>query len=270
MKNILLRSLSGAIYVALIVAGVLISKWTVLALCLFLVILAQIEYFTLSHHNDEKRKNSICLVDTLGAMILVAGVWAYSNLNSAVGLAGYLVYLLGRLIMQLYISKDTPLANLAYSFMGQLYIALPISLLPLLTPHIALAMFIFIWLNDTGAFIVGCSIGRHPLFPRISPKKSWEGFWGGVVFCIAAALVFGTLWPGYFMNVPIGKLVGMAVTVSLFATWGDLVESLLKRTLHVKDSGNIMPGHGGILDRIDSLLCVLPAIICYFLFTAYL
>lgn len=270
MKNILLRSFSGAIYVALIVAGVLVSKWTVLSLCLLLVILAQIEYFTLCNHNVKNRNNGICVIDTLGAMILVGGVWSYVNYQLLAGPVVYLLYLLARLVMQLYISKSTGLVNLAYSFMGQLYIALPISLLSLMNQHIALAMFIFIWLNDTGAFIVGCSIGRHPLFPRISPKKSWEGFWGGIVFCIAAALLFGTFWPGYFMDMPIGKLVGMALTVSIFATWGDLVESMIKRTLNVKDSGNIMPGHGGILDRIDSLLCVLPATLCYLFFTVYL
>lgn len=275
MKNILLRSLSGTIYVALIVAGVLVSKWTVLALCLLLVILAQIEYFTLYSHDDAKRRRIICVADTVGAMILTGGVWLLTNYFSAIGLMAYLIYLLFRLVMQLYISKDTPLSTLAYSFMGQLYIALPISLLPILEPHIALAMFIFIWLNDTGAFIVGCSIGRHPLFPRISPKKSWEGFWGGIVFSIAAAILFGTFWPDYFMSTPIGSIpigvfIGMAFTVSIFATWGDLVESLLKRTLHVKDSGHIMPGHGGILDRIDSLLCVLPATLCYLFFTANL
>lgn len=270
MKNVLLRSISGAIYVALIVAGILVSKWTVLALCLILVILSQIEYFTLCHHNEPKRKNIICAVDTLGGMILVGATWLYVYYMSLTGFAAYLIYLLSRLVIQLYISKNTPLVNLAYSFMGQLYIALPLSLLPLLNPHMALAMFIFIWLNDTGAFIVGCSIGRHPLFQRISPKKSWEGFWGGIVFCIAAAIIFGTFWPGYFMDMPIGKLMGMALVVSIFSTWGDLVESLLKRTLHVKDSGNIMPGHGGILDRIDSMLCVIPATLCYLFFTVNL
>ncbi|MDE6190191.1 MAG: phosphatidate cytidylyltransferase [Muribaculum sp.] len=270
MKNVLLRSLSGAIYVALIVAGVLVSKWTVLALCLLLVVLAQIEYFTLYTHDTGKRKWGICAVDTAGAMILTGGMWLTQYYMLTATLAAYIVYLLGRLVMQIYISRDTPLINLAYSFMGQLYIALPISLLPFLEPHIALAMFIFIWLNDTGAFIVGCTIGRHPLFPRISPKKSWEGFWGGIVFCVAAAILFGTLWPGYFLSMPVGMFIGMAFIVSVFATWGDLVESMLKRTLHVKDSGNIMPGHGGILDRIDSLLCVLPATVCYLLLTLLL
>lgn len=267
MKNILLRSFSGAIYVALIVAGLLVSKWTVLALCLLFVVLAQIEYFTLSHHNESGKNYYVCVADTIGAILLVGSAWMYFNGFGSIGLfTGYLLYLLARLVMQLYISKTISLDTLAYSFMGQLYIALPLSLLPSLQPETALAMFIFIWLNDTGAFLVGCSIGRHPLFPRLSPKKSWEGFWGGMVFCIAAALVGGSLWP----TMEIGRFVGLAVVVSIFATWGDLVESMIKRVLHVKDSGKIMPGHGGILDRIDSLLCVLPATVCYLILTANL
>ena len=123
---------------------------------------------------------------------------------------------------------------------------------------IALFMFVCIWLNDTGAYLVGCTIGKHRLFERISPKKSWEGFFGGMVFCIAA---------GAFAHLLIGGSqaiwIPFAIIVSVFATWGDLVESLIKRTAGVKDSGNIMPGHGGVLDRIDSLLFVAPAILAY-------
>ena len=124
-------------------------------------------------------------------------------------------------------------------------------------------MFIMIWLNDTGAFCVGSMIGKHKLFPRISPNKSWEGFFGGVVFAIASAFVFKYGFPQYFDNISIGGLCGLGVVVSAFATWGDLVESLIKRTLGVKDSGTLLPGHGGILDRIDSLLLVVPASLLY-------
>lgn len=269
MKNILLRSFTGAIYVALIVAGILINRWTLLALSLLLVILAQVEYYTLCNSKDNVRKPIVCILDTLGAVILAGGVWLQFFYNTPLGLMAYLAYLLARIVAQLYISGSIPLKSLAYSYMGQLYIALPVALLPLLPRHLALAMFIFIWLNDTGAFIVGCSIGRKPLFPRLSPKKSWEGFWGGMVFCIAAALCIGVMWPCYFDQLKIGALIGLAATVAVFATWGDLAESMIKRTLNVKDSGKLMPGHGGILDRIDSLLCVLPATVCYYLCIVY-
>lgn len=266
MKNILLRSVSGVIYVALIVAGVLVNKWTMLGLCVILVTLAQIEFFMLIHHSELKRNPFIAVIDTLGGIILTGSSWLFCNYSTPVGFPAFLLYFLLRLIYQLYAGKSQPLQSLSYSFMGQLYISLPIALLPLLPPHLALAMFIFIWLNDTGAFAVGCSIGRHRLFPSVSPKKSWEGFWGGMVFTIATAIILSTFWPAYFMDVTTGKLIGLAVTVSVIATWGDLVESMIKRSFNVKDSGKLIPGHGGILDRIDSLLCVLPATLCYFYF----
>ena len=129
--------------------------------------------------------------------------------------------------------------------------------------HLLLAMFIMIWLNDTGAFCVGSLIGKHKLIPRVSPKKSWEGFIGGMVFAIASGFVFKFGFPQYFESISLSGLCGLGAVVGAFATWGDLVESLIKRTLGVKDSGNILPGHGGILDRIDSLLLVVPASVLY-------
>ncbi len=269
MKNILLRSISGAIYVALIVAGVLINSWTFLALCLLFAILSLIEYFTLELHDNAARNNYLtCILDVAGGVAMVGGTWLFVNDICIYGIAVYLIYLLARLITQLYIKGVNPVTSLSKSFLGQLYIALPLSVIMFIyaeAPYLVLAMFIFIWLNDTGAFIVGCSIGRHRLFPRLSPKKSWEGFWGGLVFCIAAAFVIKSFWPDTY-TLTIGQMVGFAVVVSVFATWGDLVESMFKRSLNVKDSGKIIPGHGGILDRIDSLLCVIPAVACYLLF----
>lgn len=117
-------------------------------------------------------------------------------------------------------------------------------------PMILLAMFFFIWINDTGAFLVGSMAGRHRLFERISPKKSWEGFFGGLFFCIGFAFLCRYCLDGLFnlehVGADIGFWLGMAITVSVFGTWGDLVESLIKRGLHIKDSGNLIPGHGGI------------------------
>jgi phosphatidate cytidylyltransferase len=124
-------------------------------------------------------------------------------------------------------------------------------------------MFIFIWLYDTGAYCIGMLLGKHRLFERISPKKSWEGVFGGIAACIAGA--YATFyWFDEFFQVPdLATWIGLSVVVAVFATFGDLVESLVKRTVGVKDSGNILPGHGGILDRIDSLLLVAPAVLIY-------
>ncbi len=131
-----------------------------------------------------------------------------------------------------------------------------------------LLIFIMIWLNDTGAFLVGSAIGRHRLFERLSPKKSWEGFFGGLLFCLIAGYLAPILSADDFAGYPM-RYVGLGVLVCVFSTWGDLFESMIKRAAGVKDSGNILPGHGGMLDRIDSILFVVPASLVYLALTSF-
>ena len=176
-------------------------------------------------------------------------------------------YLLVRTIVQLYRPRQNAVHSLERSFLSLGYVALPVSMLnciiDITAPRLLLGIFMFIWLYDTGAYCVGMLLGRHRLFERISPKKSWEGVIGGVAFSIAGAFA-SHYWFDEFFQVPdLMTWVGLSVVVAVFATFGDLVESLIKRTVGVKDSGNIMPGHGGILDRIDSLLLVVPAVLIY-------
>ena len=155
---------------------------------------------------------------------------------------------------------------------SQLYIGLPFALLNVLAfinvPQessvtyysiFPLSIFIFLWLSDTGAYCVGSLIGKHRLFERISPKKSWEGSIGGGVVAIGASFVLAHYFPAISML----EWAGLALVVVVFGTWGDLTESLLKRQLHVKDSGTILPGHGGMLDRFDSALMAIPAAVVY-------
>ena len=126
-------------------------------------------------------------------------------------------------------------------------------------PILPLSIFIFNWVNDTGAYCTGMLFGKHRLFERISPKKSWEGSIGGAVFSIIAAIVLAH----FFTFLSTGVWIGLGLTVVVFGTWGDLTESLMKRTLGIKDSGNILPGHGGMLDRFDSTLMAVPAAVVY-------
>ena len=150
--------------------------------------------------------------------------------------------------------------------------ALPFALLNVLAFHsdetasisqynaiLPLSIFIFNWVNDTGAYCTGMLFGKHKLFERISPKKSWEGSIGGSVFCIISSFILAHFFP--FMST--GVWIGLALTVVIFGTWGDLTESLLKRRLGIKDSGNILPGHGGMLDRFDSAILAIPAAVVY-------
>lgn len=268
LKKLLVRTLSGLIYVALIVACVLWGQIPFTCLAALFATLATIEFEKITHELSPR---------TIPALILdIAGNIALAFAWMLWPLCIWIFILLCRMTMELYLKSDTPLANLAKSLMSQVYIGVPIATMCLLgnwfSLYIVLVVFCMIWINDTGAFLTGSLLGRHKLFERISPKKSWEGFIGGLIFniCASALLckygseVFGfgnsyTLW------------IGLGVLVTVFSTWGDLVESLIKRSLHIKDSGNIMPGHGGILDRIDSLLFAMPATLIYLiLFTAFI
>lgn len=274
------RAISGAVYVAAIVICILLGQWTFIALSLLLAIAGLAEFYRLANGNRRERPVTL-YVDIAGGILLILGLsssamrvvadpFGISPLPQITYFLPYLAYLLARPVMQLYTKEQSPLTNIAVSYMGQVYIALPLGLMNCIysqygTPHIVLAMFIMIWVNDTGAYLVGRTFGRHRLFERLSPKKSWEGFWGGLAFTIASAVVMKCIFPAYFPTLSVAQMVGLAAVVTLFATWGDLTESLIKRTLHVKDSGTVMPGHGGILDRIDSLLLVAPATLLYLL-----
>ena len=189
----------------------------------------------------------------------------------------YLFLIIYLLVSELYLKKKNPLNNWAYAMMSQIYIALSFAMLNVLAYHsignegelsnyqvqynpiLPLSIFIFTWINDTGAYCTGMLFGKHRLFERISPKKSWEGSIGGGVFSIIAAIVMAHYFP--FMQISIW--IGLALTVVIFGTLGDLTESLLKRTIGIKDSGNILPGHGGMLDRFDSTLMAVPAAVVY-------
>ncbi len=277
MKNLLLRSTTGLIYVALICFSVLSGGWIFIALFSLFTLLALHEFYHLCNSQKGSENTTILILDLCGGVVMCAGMGCVNlgllpPVTTAV-VGGtffilYLLYLVIRLVTQLYIKEESPLSHLAYSYMGQMYIALPLGLMSMYYTFpdgksLLLGMFVMIWLSDTGAFLVGSAIGKHKLFPRISPNKSWEGFFGGLLFCLAASFIYKYCFPTYFSSINILTLCGMGLMVGIFATWGDLVESLIKRTLGVKDSGHLLPGHGGILDRIDSLLLVIPATLIY-------
>ena len=181
------------------------------------------------------------------------------------------------MVAELYLKQEDPVNDWAYTMMSQLYIALPFSLLNVLAfrsvgsdiafSYLApLSVFVFLWINDTGAYICGSLLGKHKLFPRISPGKSWEGSIGGGILVMAVAVLVWYLTEQYGVNdlgLNAAGWAGLGLTIVVFGTWGDLVESLFKRTLGIKDSGNILPGHGGMLDRFDSSLLAIPAAVVY-------
>lgn len=275
MGNLAKRSITGILYVAVIVGCILAGETGALILSLILSALGVAEFNILS--DTEKKPRASIILDIAGALLLTFSIaMCYSSQLTAspVFILTWLLWLLGRMTVELYLHEKDAFSHLCHSLTAQVYIALPLGLLNIIntiSAPIVLMMFILIWLNDTGAYLVGSTFGRHRLFERISPKKSWEGFWGGMAFCIAASAAV------CFINLSItsdimsmGYWIGYGVLVSVFATWGDLVESMIKRTIGVKDSGNILPGHGGILDRIDSLLFVIPITFIYIVIVKHL
>jgi phosphatidate cytidylyltransferase len=226
-------------------------------------------YSLLKEYFPSKTKR---IISTAGGIYLFASAFAYSNglFGSSIFLP-YMAFLLYSFISELYNKHQNPLINLAFTLLAQLYCAGSFALANYIvlvksadgeisfTPLFLLALFVFVWINDTGAYLIGSQFGKHRLFERISPKKSWEGFWGGMFFALASSLIFSRMVP----EISWYNWLGFATTVVCFGTWGDLVESLIKRTVGVKDSGKMLPGHGGMLDRFDSILLAIPAAYIY-------
>ena len=269
LKKLLTRTISGLIYCVIIVGCTLFGPEGVLLLGGVLAILACIEFAKISKELT-RRTIPVIILDIAGCLFLSLGYLIYP-------LCIWLAIMIFRMIEQLYINSEKPLADLSHSFMSQFYIGVPLGLMVatswLLSPKLILEIFFLIWINDTGAFLVGSLMGTHKLFERISPKKTWEGFAGGMLFCLGASALFHYFCNDFFnMNMLDANLLiwlGLGLIVSIFGTWGDLVESMIKRNLHIKDSGKLIPGHGGILDRIDSFLLAMPAAAVYFAIIIY-
>lgn len=257
LKSTIVRALSGAVYIALICAAIFSGQMGVVALCVVFAGAAAAEFLSIMQR-DESVPAWVKAIDIAACAALGAAPLGFPILIWAA------LIMLRLCVAVLRAPGESP-ATIATSLMVQLYIGVGLAFtaadaLCFGSTHVLLALFLFIWLNDTGAFLVGSLFGRHKLFERVSPKKTWEGFAGGLIICIIAAWIFSIYWADFF-GLPANTLlwIALAIIVSLASTAGDFFESHLKRCLHLKDSGRVIPGHGGILDRIDSLLFAMPA-----------
>ena len=270
-NNFIQRAVTGVLFVVVLVGCILYSPLSFGILFTLISALSVYEFTHLMNQSGEVSINK-AIAGLGGAYLFLALMGFCTQATDARVFLPYLALLLYLMITELYLKKKNPIGNWAFSMLSQLYVALPFALLNVLafqnTPEISsvtynpilpLSIFVFIWLSDTGAYCVGSMIGKHRLFERLSPKKSWEGSIGGGIFSIASSFAFAHFFP--FM--PVWQWAGLAVTVVIFGTWGDLTESLMKRQLGIKDSGNILPGHGGMLDRFDSALMAIPAAVVY-------
>ncbi|MCP9612931.1 phosphatidate cytidylyltransferase [Coprobacter tertius] len=272
MRNFIVRAVTGILFVIILLGAILYKPLSFAVLFAVITGFTLIEFYRLVKEKEETTVNYI--TDLAGGIYLFIAVFiaaSGSDISHGRLFSPYLLYLLYTFIAQLYAKRPDPIRNWANTLLGQIYIALPFSLLSLIAFKHGdynawglASFFIFIWLNDTGAYLIGCTFGKHRLFERISPKKSWEGFFGGMGFCLLSAYVLSL----FFTFLSPLQWLGFGLTVCISATFGDLCESLLKRTIHVKDSGNVLPGHGGMLDRFDSVLLASPAAVIYLIFIA--
>ena len=275
MKNFIVRTITAVFFVAAIVTSFLNPR----AMTLLFAIVTGMTIWEFAGLVNERPNVTINrFISTVAGVYLFLAVAGYnSGLTPATVFIPYLVSIIYLMVAELYLKAEDPIHNWAYTMLSQLYIALPFSLLNVLAyrsngydiqySYLApLAVFVFLWINDAGAYCVGSLLGRHKLFPRISPGKSWEGsIGGGLLVCVVAALVwyYTEQYGVNDLGLSVYEWVGLGIVIVVFGTWGDLIESLFKRTIGIKDSGNVLPGHGGMLDRFDSTLMAVPAAVVY-------
>jgi phosphatidate cytidylyltransferase len=272
LSNFYRRTLTAVWIVIFILGGFWLHPLSFFITGLIILAGSQYEYYKMIR-NSGIRPQMITGLITGTALYIISTLVAAGFLSKEYFLVMLLLMLLV-MISELYRKQDKPFDSLAHTFFAVIYIALPLSLFPFsafsrtglnsLVPHgamvfspgIIVGFFLLLWANDTGAYLIGITLGKHRLMERISPKKSWEGFFGGLAIAVLAAWLLS----GWLGVLDITGWILTAVVISIVGTYGDLVESMLKRSMGVKDSGSVMPGHGGFLDRFDSTFISFPLV----------
>ena len=272
-SNLVTRTITGVLFVAIMVCGFLRPEAMIFLFAL-ITGMAIWEYCGLV--NDIEGVSVNRFISTVAGVyfFIAVAAWRSGIVTNFVIFVPYLLTVIYLFASELYLKNENPVHDWAYTMLSQMFIALPLSMINILAfdvqsdgfvhydMMIPLMLFVFLWVNDSGAYCSGSLFGRHKLFPRISPGKTWEGSIGGGILVLIVAVVVGyLLGDGHALSIPMW--LGLGLVVVVLGTLGDLVESLFKRTLGIKDSGNILPGHGGILDRFDSSLMAIPAAVVY-------
>lgn len=264
-NNLTQRLITGVLGSAAVIAGLSYSEWIYFGIFLIIVFFSLREFYQLAG------LDGMIPLKTLGTLIGIA-VFSLSFFISQEAIDSRYYFLIFPLIAFVYVIKlykkteQKPFTNIAFTFLGVFYVAVPFALLNVATfeegyynYEIILGSMLILWASDTGAYFAGTLFGKHRLFERISPKKSWEGFWGGA----ALAMVITYILTLYFHSLTLVDWLIVSLIIIIGGTFGDLVESLLKRSIEIKDSGDSLPGHGGFLDRFDGLLISAPFIVAY-------
>lgn len=267
MNNLTLRIITALIGVTVIIGSIFINDWTFIIVFSLISILTHIEYIRTTSTN----LTGHALVSA-GFVLLLGIIWLTlyctekcSELRSYFPVI-IIVTLPVIMILELYAKRENPFQQIGLQILGLIYIPLSFSLFILQgmpSQHnewFALGVLFMVWSNDTFAYFAGRWLGKHKLFERISPKKTWEGFAGGLIMTVVCGYVMST----QYNNLSMADWMGLGVVISVAGTFGDLVESMLKRSIDIKDSGSLLPGHGGFLDRFDGFLLAVPAATAYF------
>ncbi|RZK43909.1 MAG: phosphatidate cytidylyltransferase [Pedobacter sp.] len=260
------RAITAFFFTIVMLGSIFLGGYTFTGFYLLLSVIALLEFYKLVKMGGIRPHRNIGVLVSVILFLITA---AYHFLQFETKYLLLVVPLIFSVfISELYKKSKIPFANISYTFVGFVYVTIPFCFFYSLgfladvstyDYHLPLAFLLMLWANDTGAYLFGMKFGKRRLFERHSPKKSWEGFFGGVLTSILVSLLMFNAFPE--MNVYVWA--GMAILISSFGTLGDLVESMLKRSLDAKDSGSFLPGHGGFLDRFDGLLIAAPVVYVY-------
>ncbi|MBQ6175849.1 MAG: phosphatidate cytidylyltransferase [Bacteroidales bacterium] len=268
MNNTVKRTLSGICFLAIVIGGLLVNKYLYAALITFMMVTMLYEFYRMTMGELFPRTRALAIVLGCSSFLTLFFVLAFRLEIRLVGLSAILLLVL--MISTLMVKDKADFKLFSFLYTGLLYIAAPLTLSSFVVLDQAgnfdgrpmLAFFIIIWASDVGAYCVGMLLGKYSkkLFESVSPKKTWAGFWGGLAFAVLAGLIL--VWTGLW-TYPWYHAIILSVIMHVAGVFGDLFESQWKRVCEIKDSGNIIPGHGGMMDRFDSALFAIPAGVIY-------
>lgn len=263
MKNFITRTLTGAVYVAIIIGSILSGQFIFASLFLLILVFSLLEFYRLCRNGNIKPQ-------VITGVLISAIIYNLLFLVSHQYIENYFLLLTIPLfiiipIVEILRNKANPVQNIAFTILSIVFLAFPFSifnfiLIPysnqpeLYKPELIIGLFIIIWANDSGAYLSGKLLGKHKMIERISPNKTWEGTLGGAILAILISILYFSFF-NYFSAIQVVLITFFTI---LAGTYGDLAESLIKRNFNVKDSGKVLPGHGGLLDRFDSMLLAAP------------
>ena len=268
MSTFLKRLISGSVFAVVMIGSIILGRISFLLLFLVLTLSTLMEFYRFGYKARIRPQYQYALF--LGGLIFITNyLFAIGRLGPYIFL-GLIPLISSVFIIELFRNHNRPMHNIAFTLLGLIYVAFPFSMLNYFAlsysefrigyqTHVLIGYLLLMWANDTGAYAVGMSIGRNRLFPKISPKKSWEGLIGGFFFTALVAWIISL----FFTNVPLIHWMAIGMITAVMSVLGDLVESMFKRSIELKDSGKFLPGHGGLLDRFDGLLLSAPVVFVY-------